>query len=218
MIIWCDFISHGAETGISSYHKESLTSCVFIALFVSVGPDWVWLITYVWFHGPAAREEWLFVWTRAHIYPAPRWSRIHGMQRNAISGLELSLITNRWVLHLAHLNITHATHFHIKENTGACTLSRTFSLSITVTAFLFSLQCKHIHSCTQQNYTHTTELKGLFLHWCTALHQTQSPCQKLSHLTRPLPIKIFVCKWSMKQIRVLMATGQAEHLWARVLW
>lgn len=49
------------------------------------------------------RGEGLFVWAcaRAHIYPAPWWSRICGMQRNAISGLELGLITNRWVLHFA---------------------------------------------------------------------------------------------------------------------
>lgn len=62
------------------------------------------LITYVCFRGLAKRGGELFVWmcTRAHSYPAPWWSRICGMQRNAISGLKLSLITNRWVMHFEH--------------------------------------------------------------------------------------------------------------------
>lgn len=139
----------------------------------------------------------------AHVYPAPRWSRIRGMQQNAICGLELGLITNRWVLHFARLNITHAARLHMKENAAACTIP---------------LQCKHIHSCSRWNQTLSRALGGLFLsHGSTATHHTHSNRLKLSHVTRPLSIKIFVCKWSVNQIGELMATGQAEHLRARVL-
>lgn len=102
------------------YPVYSLAACLLGEIVVSVIDHCVVLRA-------AGREEKLFVWAcaHAHVYPAPWWSRIWGMQRNAISRLEL--ITNRWVLHFARLNTTHAVHFHIKENTAACTLYYTRS-------------------------------------------------------------------------------------------
>lgn len=157
-------------------------------LFIRHAPIWqklseVWLITFGWVRGLYDERKGLFVWVyaRAHICPAPWWSRIHGMQRNAISGLGAQSYYKQVSSALCTPNITHGLHFHIKESAGVCTLLHRHTLH--------THTCSHFPSSTQQHAAH-----------------------RLTRVTHPLAIRIFVCKSSVDQTGALVDTSQPEHL------
>lgn len=89
------------------------------------------------------------VCARAHICPAPWWSRIPGMQRNACSGLAASSYCKQVSSALCTANITHGLHFHIKESAGVCTQPHTHTNTDT---FPFSRPNSTQHTAKSPGY------------------------------------------------------------------
>lgn len=100
----------------------SALECLFGQIFLSL---------FVWFHGPARREDRLFVWACTHTH-AHLSSPL--VKHNPWNAEECHFWTGAQSYYkqvssaLCTLNITHGLHFHIKENTGAHTHTHTNTL------------------------------------------------------------------------------------------